>query len=257
LHDGRYVRTVKIGNDVGWIAAQPETDGQHLRVAVSPSLLRHLHVLQTKLRMLFDLDANPQVVEAQLGRDRTLKKLLRKTPGLRVPGSLNNFELGLRAILGQQVSVKAATTLFGRFVARFGEPVTTPYPRLCFTAPAADKVADAALQSIIDLGLTQRRAQTVQAFARAIADDTLQLQGGDRTAVQEQLLAMPGIGPWTAQYIAMRALGDPNAFPHSDLGLIKALNLHKPADILRRAEAWQPWRAYAAMHLWHSLGGGG
>lgn len=256
-HGERYLRSVRIDAATGWIAAEPDAANHQIRVEVSSSLLGQLIPLQTKLRRLFDLDASPALISAHLSQDETLAPLIKRMAGLRVPGTLDPFELSLRAILGQQVTVKAASTLFGRFVDRFGIPVETPLPGLDRCAPPAEALADAALQDIIDLGVTQRRAATIRELARALVEKRIVLDHGDRTTIMDQLLALPGIGPWTAHYIAMRALSDPNAFPAADLGLARALNLDKPAQLTRRAEGWQPWRAYGAMHLWHHLSSGG
>ncbi len=253
LDNGCYLRTVKLSHYNGWITARQDTTHHRICVEVSPSLLPCLTQLQLRLRALFDLDANPAIIESHLKCDKTLQQLVARSPGLRIPGALDTFELSLRAILGQQVTVKAATTLFSRFIAAFGEPVDTPFPGLDRTGPVASAIADANLQTIIDLGLTQRRALTVHRLAQTIVDGTLKLEPLNRSQSIEQLHALPGIGPWTAQYIAMRALGDPNAFPASDLGLLRALQMKKPAEILHRAETWQPWRAYGAIHLWHHL----
>lgn len=257
LRGNRYLRTIKLGNDTGWIAAQQDPVRKQIDVEVSPSLLSCLTQLQNRLHILFDLDANPVAIESHLKRDKTLKQLIIHNPGLRVPRTLNAFELSLRAIVGQQVTVKAATTLFNRFVATFGEPVNTPFPELNRTGPVAGAIADAKLQTLINLGLTQRRALTIQLLAKEITDGTLKLEGGNSPQLIEQLIGLPGIGPWTAQYIAMRALGDSNAIPASDLGLMRALQVEKPVDVLCRAEKWQPWRAYGAIHLWHHLSIGG
>jgi AraC family transcriptional regulator of adaptative response / DNA-3-methyladenine glycosylase II len=210
------------------------------------------------LRRLFDLAANPAVIDAFLRGHPELRGHLERTAGLRVPGALNGFELALRAVLGQQVTVKAATTIFGRFVDTFGGLVTTPEPDVDRLAPDAADVANANLQQLIDRGLTRKRAESVQALARAVVDGVVKLEPPvDFVAMRGALRELPGIGPWTAEYVAMRALGDPDAFPHSDLGLLHALKLEKPAALLARSEAWRPWRAYAALHLWHGYSAGG
>lgn len=252
-----YLRTVRLGPCSGWIAAEPDRRHHQVRVQVSPSLLPRLTELQARLRRLFDLNASPLVVEDQLRRDEFLRPLIEASPGLRIPGSLDCFEISLRAVVGQQVSVKAASTLYGRFVENFGEDVQTPFEGLDKTAPVASAIAEARLQTIIDLGLPRKRAETIQHLARLAAGGALELDRGHGPETLERLLTIPGIGPWTVQYIAMRALGDPNALPHSDLGLMRALRTNKPAQVLQRTENWQPWRAYGAMHLWHQLNAGG
>lgn len=226
-------------------------------VDISPSLLPYMSCLQKRLRTLFDLDAEPAIIEAHLKNDNMLRQLIAYNPGLRIPRTLDAFELSLRAILGQQVTVKAATTLYKRFVTTFGESVETPFPGLDRTGPVASAIANAKLQTIIDLGLTQRRALTIQQLAQKIMEGELELEQENRTEILRQLLELPGIGPWTAQYIAMRALGDSNAIPESDLGLMRALQLKRPVEVRHRTEKWQPWRAYGAIHLWHHLSAGG
>jgi AraC family transcriptional regulator of adaptative response / DNA-3-methyladenine glycosylase II len=258
LDDGHYLRTVRLNGHVGWIDVTQDERQNVLRVVVAPTLLPVLTPLLARLRGLFDLDANPTIINTHLTHDRRLAACVRTTPGLRVPGTLDGFELALRAVLGQQISVKAATTVFGRFAQFFGDAVETPFAGLNRVAPSAAALADARLDQIIERGLTRKRAETVKALARAVADGRVKLDpaanAADTAAALDEL---PGIGPWTTQYIAMRALRDPDAFPASDLGLLKALALEHPKKLAAAAEHWRPWRAYAAIHLWHSLAAGG
>jgi AraC family transcriptional regulator of adaptative response / DNA-3-methyladenine glycosylase II len=257
LEGAAYLRTVQLGEHRGYLRAAP-LGPNLLGVEVSASLLPVLAELRARLRRAFDLDANPSVIDAFLQSHPELRTRVESAPGLRIPGSLSGFELALRAVLGQQISVKAATTVFGRFVDVFGAPVQTPYPQLDRSAPDASAVADATLQQLIDRGLNRRRAECVQALARAVADGKLRLDPpADAQHTRQALQELPGIGPWTAEYVAMRALGDPDAFPHQDLGLLQALKLNRPAELLARAEAWRPFRAYAAVHLWHGYSRGG
>jgi AraC family transcriptional regulator of adaptative response / DNA-3-methyladenine glycosylase II len=252
--DDRYVRTVKLGTHKGWIAAQTDIKKPLVHIQVSSSLLPVLPELQARLRRLFDLNANPVVIDKHLGKQPLFKQRIKLVPGLRVPGTMDGFALALRAILGQQITVKAASTLYSRFINAFGEHVDTPFAGLDRTTPLCSEVANATLQQLIDLGLTSKRAQTISLMARAAAEGSLALDATiDIAATRAQLQEIAGIGPWTADYIAMRALNDPDAFPHSDLGLLKAAQLDKPAKLLITAEAWRPWRAYAALHLWHQL----
>lgn len=257
LNGDSYLRSVRLGQHRGFIRARP-LGPSVLGVEVAPSLLPVLPELRRRLRRLFDLEANPLVIDQLLRRRPELRSRLRRTPGLRVPGAFSGFELALRAVLGQQITVKAATTIFGRFVETFGGKVETPEPEVDRFAPDAADIANAGLQQLIDRGLTQRRAESVRALARAVADGVVKLDPPvDFVAMRGTLQELPGIGPWTAEYIAMRALGDPDAFPHSDLGLLNAVQLEKPAALLAMAEAWRPFRAYAALHLWHGYSAGG
>jgi AraC family transcriptional regulator of adaptative response / DNA-3-methyladenine glycosylase II len=217
--------------------------------------LSDLSMLVQRCRHFFDLDAIPSAVTDVLATDPLLAPLVAARPGLRIPGTVDGFELAVRAILGQQISVAGARTLAGRIVSTLGEPLKQPSGTLTHYFAAPQAVAQSELQG---LGLTKSRIIALRALARAVADDGLEL---DRSAEREQtigrLLQLPGVGPWTASYIAMRALGDPDAFPLTDLGLQRALERQGvPADrksIEKRAEAWRPWRAYATHHLWASL----
>jgi AraC family transcriptional regulator of adaptative response / DNA-3-methyladenine glycosylase II len=168
---------------------------------------------------------------------------------MRVPGCWNGFELAVRAILGQQVTVKGATTLAGRMASRFGKSFGGP-TGLTHLFPAPEVVANARLGEI---GLTGARVETIRALARAVCVGKINFAGGvDSEALLKRFCEIPGIGQWTAEYVAMRALGEPDAFPSSDLGLLRALDLETPRELEQRAEAWRPWRAYAAMYLWRS-----
>jgi AraC family transcriptional regulator, regulatory protein of adaptative response / DNA-3-methyladenine glycosylase II len=247
-----YLRTVALGELRGWLKVEPVIGRHSLKVELPMSLAGALPQVLAKLRNLFDLDARPDVIAGHLGRDDHLGVGVANNPGLRVPGAFDGFELAARAVLGQQVSVRAATTLAGRFADAFGEPIETPFPALTRLGPSPARVADARLDELTDLGLVAARADSVRALARAVCDKAVSLEPGpDPLAGTERLMAVPGIGPWTAQYIAMRGLRWPDAFPHSDLGLRKALGGRSPCEVLALAEAWRPWRAYAAMHLWN------
>ena len=203
-----------------------------------------------RLRRLFDLDANGKKIAAHLRRHEAIARSLKRRPGLRVPGVWDPFELGIRAILGQQVSVAAASTLAGRIATRFGKTAAKGYGTLTRLFPTASDLANANLDGI---GLTTRRAATVTTFAKAARDDATLLDAGQPLdAFVERIADLPGLGPWTAHYMAMR-LGHADAFPASDLGVRKALNTTSDKEVLRIAEAWRPYRAYATMHLWASL----
>jgi AraC family transcriptional regulator of adaptative response / DNA-3-methyladenine glycosylase II len=255
--DGEYRRALRLGERRGQVRVRPHPrPGRAALVArVSPSLVGALMPLVARLRHLFDLDAHPGAIDAALARDRRLGPSVRRHPGLRVPGTLDGFEMAVRAVLGQQVSVRAATTLAGRLAAALGEPLDATFdaqlPQRLF--PTAARVAGAALEDLTGLGLTRARAATVHALARAVAGGELRLDGvGALEPVLERLMALPGIGPWTAQVVAMRALRWPDAFPAGDLGLKKGAAGLSAAGLAERAAAWRPWRAYAVMHLWTS-----
>jgi AraC family transcriptional regulator of adaptative response / DNA-3-methyladenine glycosylase II len=257
LDGGRYLRTIRIGEHRGWIVAEPVPGRDQIRVEISSGLLPVLTPLLARLRALFDLDAVPSAIIESLSQDPLLKQLVKERPGLRVPGAFDGFELALRAILGQQVSVKAATTLFGRFAEAFGEPLQTPHPGLIQSGPAAERVAQASVDQLAKLGLPRTRAASVKALARAAADGLRIEAGGDVEATTARLKELPGIGDWTAQYVAMRALRDADAFPASDLAILKALGVRKAGEAIARAERWRPWRAYAVLHLWMQAAAGG
>ena len=202
-------------------------------------------------RDLADLDADTSVITAALAADPALVPLLAERPGLRIPGCADGFEMAVRAVLGQQVSVAAARTLASRIVARHGEPYAATGP-LTHLFPSAERLADADLDG---LGITGARMNSIRALAGAVADGRLTLsRNTDRPAAREALLALPGIGPWTADYLALRALGDPDAFPAGDLVLRQsAARLGLPDTekaLTAYAERWRPWRGYAALHLW-------
>jgi AraC family transcriptional regulator of adaptative response / DNA-3-methyladenine glycosylase II len=202
-------------------------------------------------RRLFDLDADPVAIARTLGRDPALRPLVRAHRGIRVPGAADGFELVVRAIIGQQVSVPAARTMLGRIAERFGSRDRTDEV-VATVFPGPDRLAEAPLEA---LGVTGRRSRTIRRIAAMIERGELDLTGrtdADRTI--DTLLEVEGIGPWTAEYVRMRALGDPDAFPASDLGVRRAFATRgldaRPRAIADRAEAWRPFRAYAAMLLW-------
>jgi len=222
--------------------------------------LRDLSVAVQRCRWLLDLDADPAAVGEVLGADPLLAPLVAARPGLRVPGAVSGVELAVRAILGQQVSVAGARTLAGRLVKALGEPLppqeTEVDGGLTHRFPTAEALAtlDPGTPQA-GLGLTRARLAAIRALGQAVAAGDLDLdRGADREATERTLLALPGIGPWTAAYIAMRALGDPDALPAADLGLRRAMERHglpgDPASVRARAERWRPWRAYAVLHLW-------
>lgn len=252
---GRYRRTVALPRSTGIVELEPNSAAQEIVVRLWLTDLRDVSLLVQRCRHLLDLDTEPTTIAGQLSTDPLLAALIARHPGLRVPGTLNSFELAVRAILGQQISVARARTLVERLVQVVGDPLPRPVGTLTHLFPSPERVAQANLQA---LGLTARRAATLHALAEGVATGAIVLdRGADRAQTISQLLAVPGIGPWTAAYIAMHALGDPDAFPATDLGLRHALERGgyalSPGGLAAHAEAWRPWRSYAVMHLWTSL----
>ena len=229
VSESSYRRTISMDGMRGSLEAYLDGDVIALRIQFPGS--KQLFRIVERVKRLFDLNADPVEIAATLGQDPLLSARVAARPGLRVPGAWDGFELAVRAVLGQQVTVKGATTLAGRVVAAYGVPVGDGY-----LFPERDVIAEA---DFAGLGLTSARAETLRQIARA----------GDFTL--DEFLQLRGIGQWTAQYYAMRALHEPDAFPAGDLVLLKAAGLAKPRELEARAETWRPWRAYAAMHLWH------
>ncbi|HEU0174624.1 MAG TPA: AlkA N-terminal domain-containing protein [Blastocatellia bacterium] len=257
VESNRYWRAIQIGQgngrSRGWINVGLVEGANALRVELSLSLARHLPSLLARVKNLFDLDAHPQLIEARLGEDERLRETAPWHSGLRLPGAFDGFEMAMRAVLGQQISVAAARTIAGRITEAFAEPVETPNPRLNRASVSAASLSQAGVADLTRLGLTGKRAECLIGLARAVAEGEVNLEPGvDAESTIERLKQLPGIGDWTAQYIAMRALRWPDAFPHSDLGLRKAMGETSSKRILEIAESWRPWRAYALMHLWNS-----
>ncbi len=251
-----YRRVVHIDGHVGIIAVRRRVDRAALELEVAPTLVPVLMPLVARVRRLFDLDARPDAIGSVLGRDPMLRALVARRPGLRVPGAIDPFEASVRAMLGQQVSVAAATTLAGRFAAAFGTPLAvTSETTLRFRFPTADEIAKRSPAEIAAIGLPASRAAALVSLASAVATGAVQLDGMvDLERFVADLVALPGIGPWTAHYLAMRALHAPDAFPAADLGVKKALG-GTPRTAEARAEAWRPFRSYAVIYLWSSPGG--
>ena len=241
--DGTTYRRV-VGGSV--IEVEPRPGAGHVVARIDVDDVATVATIVARCRRLFDLDADPAAVDETLGADPLLASAVARHPGIRVAGTPDGFELAVRAVVGQQVSVAGARTLLGRLVERYGKPLTAPRGSLTHAFPTADAIADADLDG---LGMTGARCRTLRALARETASGRLALDPlADREETRQRLSAVPGIGPWTVEYVAMRALGDPDAFPATDLVLRRRLG----DDGVRRAEPWRPWRAYAAMHLWNS-----
>jgi AraC family transcriptional regulator of adaptative response / DNA-3-methyladenine glycosylase II len=250
----RYRRSAAVvgpGGNVhgGWVEVRPDPRRPRLLATLSLELGKQPMAVVARLRALFDLDAEPAKIAEQLGDDPRLAPLLAARPGLRVPGAFDRFEVAVRVVLGQQISVAAAKTLAARLVDRFGAALPDAPAGLERLFPAPARLAAAPVEELRAIGLTQARARTLAALARAVARGALTLDA-DPATVEAALRDLPGIGPWSAQTIAMRALRWPDAFPAGDLVLRRALGCTRARDCERAAERWRPWRAYAVMHLW-------
>ena len=251
VNGDRYRRTVSLrwqDTDLsGWIEVSKRDAGPRLHLAISASLAKVTPRIIHRVRALLDLDADPEPILARLGP-------LAVNPGLRVPGSIDGFEIAVRAVLGQQVSLAAARTLLGRLVQRTGSALASDDHDLTHCFPRPGRILALSEDTLGRCGITRRRAQSIQALARALDSGELDL---DQTSAVHptlhKLLALPGIGPWTAHYIALRALRWPDAFLASDHGVRKALAPMPATAIKKHSEQWRPWRAYALVQLWLQL----
>ncbi|WHT23479.1 DNA-3-methyladenine glycosylase 2 family protein [Crossiella sp. CA-258035] len=248
--DGAYRRTLRLPHGHGIVELWPQPD--HIGCRLSLTDVRDLPVAISRCRVLLDLDADPAAVDEQLSADPVLKPLVEKNPGRRVPHTVDPAEFAVRAVLGQQVSTAAARTHAGRLVAAHGQPIEDPDGGLTHLFPAPQALAGLDPAA---LAMPESRRRTLLALIDALANEDLDLgPGSDWTAARAQLAALPGFGPWTVETIAMRALGDPDAFIPTDLGVrlaAQTLGLPStPAALTRHAALWRPWRAYAVQHLW-------
>jgi AraC family transcriptional regulator of adaptative response / DNA-3-methyladenine glycosylase II len=255
VRDDSYLRTVQIGSHTGWIRVHDAPSEVALVVDYSPSLAPVLPVLLERLRDFFDLRARPELISAHFAGDPVLASSVALRPGLRVPGAFDGFELAARAILGQQITVKAATTIAGRFVAELGAAIVTPQAELTHLSPTVQHVAAASTDTIGSLGIIRTRALSLIAVAKEMRDARLALEPcANPEAVIDRLVELPGIGAWTAQYIAMRVLRWPDAFPRGDIALRNALGGVSETRAEQLSEPWRPWRSYATIHLWCNAG---
>jgi AraC family transcriptional regulator, regulatory protein of adaptative response / DNA-3-methyladenine glycosylase II len=251
--DRSYARTVQLGKSRGWIRVAHAKKQHALTVEFTHSLTPALPALLSRTRALFDLDARPDVIAKRLRRDARLAPAVRANPGLRVPGAFSGFEMGMRAILGQQVTVKSATTVAGRIAETFGEPIVTPLPELNRLSPLPARIARASVNDIARHGIVAARARSLIALAEVQGSGALCLDGGahhDPDDTINRLTQLPGIGPWTAQYIAMRALRWPDAFPKEDIAVRNNLGGVTAREAEALSQPWRPWRSYAVMHVW-------
>jgi AraC family transcriptional regulator of adaptative response / DNA-3-methyladenine glycosylase II len=248
VEGGCYRRSISLNGNHGYFEVSLDAENLALAARVQFGDPCSLFFITERIRAIFDLNADWAAIVRNLKTDRLLAERIKAQPGLRVPGCWNGFELAVRAILGQQVSVKGASTLAGRLAKTFGEAFSGA-DGLTHIFPTPQALADA---NFAGIGLPGARAETIRGLARAVCGGQINFEGiVDSAAFLERLCEIPGIGQWTAQYVAMRALREPDAFPSTDLGLLRALNLTNARELERRSEAWRPWRAYAAMHLWN------
>jgi AraC family transcriptional regulator of adaptative response / DNA-3-methyladenine glycosylase II len=254
--DDCYSRTIELDGRKGRVSVRPG-DGNALHATIRFPRLSALPSIIARLRRVFDLGADPLPISAHLAKDVALARLVAERPGLRVPGAWDGFELAIRAVLGQQITVAAAVRLAGRLVARYGETLTEPDRELTHVFPSPEVLARADLTT---LGMPRSRAAALSAVAAAVVADPgiLCASRGLDEAIR-RLRSIPGVGEWTAQYIALRQLREPDAFPAADVGLVRALaqlegRRRSSRELAAHADRWRPWRAYAAQHLWASLG---
>jgi AraC family transcriptional regulator of adaptative response / DNA-3-methyladenine glycosylase II len=251
VENGAYRRTISLHGRDGHFEVSLDQTRPALIVRIEFGDPHSLFFIIERIRAMFDLTADWSAIVQNLRTDPVLATRVEADPGLRVPGCWNGFELATRAILGQQITVKGATALTGKLVSSFGKTFSAA-SGLSHLFPPPEVLADGKLASI---GMPGTRAETVRRLARAVCDGKIKFEGVvDSDAFLNQLCEIPGIGKWTAQYIAMRALGEPDAFPSSDLGLLRAMSLSNSRELEHRAETWRPWRAYAAMYLWEIFG---
>jgi AraC family transcriptional regulator of adaptative response / DNA-3-methyladenine glycosylase II len=233
----------------GWLETSFEPTAHEVHLRCSPSLNPVLGEVLQRVRQALDLDADPARIDPVMALLPVPHR-----PGARLPAGLDGFDIAVRVILGQQVTVKAARTLLQRVVDRYGEPVATPYPELTHLFPSAETLASADPETIGKLGIVRQRVKALQTLAAAVARGDIVLGSqAPLAATLQALQALPGIGDWTAQLIAMRALAWPDAWPASDIGLMNALGSRDPKVITAQAEAWRPWRGYAVLQLWHHV----
>ncbi|MCH9761580.1 MAG: DNA-3-methyladenine glycosylase 2 family protein [Actinomycetia bacterium] len=253
VRDGAYRRTLGLPHGSGIVSLKPHPDHVRCRLAVDD--FRDLSAAIARCRRLLDLDADPEAIVADLGADEELRTLVDQAPGQRIPRTVDEHELAIRVVLGQQVSVQAARTHTSRVVAAYGRPISDPGGDLTHVFPATEDLEDIDTRH---LAFPTSRQRTLTALVAALNSGDVVLDSGcDRTAAREQLLALPGVGPWSTEMVAMRGLGDPDAFPATDLGVARAARqLGLPATpqrLIERSRHWRPWRSYVTQHLWTAL----
>jgi AraC family transcriptional regulator, regulatory protein of adaptative response / DNA-3-methyladenine glycosylase II len=253
VRDGAFRRTLRLPNGSAIVSLTPRPD--HVRCRLTLADFRDLTSAIARCRRLLDLDADPEAVIDALSADPEFSAVVAKAPGQRIPRTVDEAELAVRVVLGQQVSLKAARTHAGRLAAQYGTAIADPGGGLTHVFPSAERLA---MMDPVHLAVPKSRRRSVLELVRTLADGEVRLDPGcDWNDARAQLLALPGIGPWTTEVIAMRGLGDPDAFPVGDLGVrVAASRLGMPDDprmLAARSSRWRPWRAYATQHLWTTL----
>lgn len=247
---GCYQRTIHLDGHSGWISVTNNASKNVLVVELSQSLTPILSKVLKRVRELFDLNARPDIIMSRLQEDPFLAEAIRQTPGVRIPGAIDGFEVTVRAILGQQITVKAATTLAGRFAEAFGTEIDTPHPNLTHVFPSPERVARLTVDEVASLGIIQRRTECIIEIARRITAGELKLTASTSHDIITNMTAIPGIGPWTANYVAMRVIHWPDAFPKEDVILRKKMGGLSAKEAEAASQKWRPWRSYAAMYVW-------
>ncbi len=254
IHGDSYFRTIEINNHRGIVKVTNNEKRSALELTISEELTPVISQVLVRIKHLFDVNAQPELIANHLNQKNLPGDFSKNSFGLRVPGAFNGFELTIRAVLGQQVTVKAARTLSGRFSEYFGDPIETDFEELNRMSPSPERIARATLDDICSLGIVSARANAIIEIAQRVLDQRLTLEpGGDPNLVIQQLLDIKGIGPWTSQYIAFRVLRWPDAFPKEDIGIRNALGRPSPKQALEISQSWSPWRSYAVLHLWDTL----
>lgn len=249
IQEDEYRRTIEVSELTGWIRVHK--DHEHLVLTIPYELLPATNSIVLRVNRLFDLEANPNLIANQLSNGPILKSALEKHAGLRVPGAFSEFEICVRAIVGQLVSVKSASTIMTRFVYHYGKDIKTPHKSLNKIMPTPALVSSLKVEDLVKIGLTRIKANAIIALANSMKNRELDFNSSlTPEELSKKLLAIRGIGPWTASYIGMRVMRNPDAFPSSDLVLRKVLGIKNIKEIEELSKDWQPWRAYAAMYLW-------
>lgn len=251
IENNIYYRTISLGKYQGWLRVEHKPDQDAIKLEFSADLLPVIDLLLKKIRKLFDLALKPEIIFEHFKQDPILGKIVENNPGRRLPGAFNNFESMVRTVLGQQISLKAATTLSARFIQHFGTKIQTPFAFLTYLAPLPKDVARLEVFDITKLGILAKRAKTIL----VLAQDYKKIDFANKSPVTiiEQLITLPGIGPWSANYIVMRTMKYDDAFLSSDMVLLRNLGGITARQAETMSQNWRPYRAYALIYIWMKL----